>query len=26
VDHDGERLEDRLARRARTWTPAVMHR
>ena len=26
VDHDGESLEDRLARRARTWTPAVMHR
>ena len=26
VDHDGEHLEDRLARRARTWTPAVMHR
>ena len=26
VDHDGEALEDRLARRARTWTPAVIHR
>jgi hypothetical protein len=26
VDHDGEDLEDRLARRARNWTPAVMHR
>ena len=26
VDHDGERLESRLARRARTWTPAVIHR
>jgi hypothetical protein len=26
VDHDGERLEDRLARRARTWTPAIIHR
>jgi hypothetical protein len=26
VDHDGETLDDRLARRARTWTPAVIHR
>ena len=26
VDHDGEKLDDRLARRAGTWTPAVMHR
>ena len=26
VDHEGEALEDRLARRARTWTPAVVHK
>ena len=26
VDHDGEPLEDRIARRARTWTPAVLYR
>ena len=26
VDHDGEALADRLARRARNWTPAVIHR
>jgi hypothetical protein len=26
VDHDSEALEDRLARRARTWTPAALHR
>ena len=26
VDHDGEALEDRLNRRARTWTPATIHR
>ena len=25
VDHDGEDLADRLARRACTWTPAVVH-
>ena len=26
VDHDGETAEDRLARRAANWTPAVIHR
>lgn len=26
VDHDGERIEDRLARRAANWTPATIHR
>jgi len=26
VDHDGEKLADRLARRARNWTPAIVHR
>ena len=26
VDHDGEALGDRLARRAHNWTPAVIHR
>ncbi len=25
-DYDGEATEDRLARRARNWTPAVLHR
>jgi hypothetical protein len=25
VDHDSESLEDRLARRARAWTPAILH-
>lgn len=26
VDHDGETLDDRLARRASNWTPAIIHR
>jgi hypothetical protein len=26
VDHNGERTEDRLARRAAYWTPATIHR
>lgn len=26
TDHDGETTEDRLARRAANWTPAVIHR
>jgi hypothetical protein len=26
VDHDGETAEDRFARRAANWTPAVIHR
>ena len=26
IDHNGEVLADRLARRAATWTPAVIHR
>ena len=26
VDHDSETTEDRLARRAANWTPAVLHR
>ena len=26
VNHDGENLSDRLARRAGTWTPAALHR
>jgi len=26
VDHDGEAIEDRLARRAANWTPATVHR
>lgn len=26
VDHDGEAVDDRLARRARNWTPAILHR
>ncbi len=26
VDHDGERTEDRLARRAANWTPAIIRR
>ena len=26
VDHEGESFEDRLSRRARNWTPAVVHR
>ena len=25
-DHEGEALEDRLARRAANWTPAIIHR
>jgi len=26
VDHDGETTDDRLARRAANWTPAIIHR
>jgi hypothetical protein len=26
TDHDGEEIEDRLARRAANWTPATLHR
>jgi hypothetical protein len=26
VDHDGEKAQDRLARRAANWTPATIHR
>jgi hypothetical protein len=26
VDHDGEAIGDRLARRAANWTPATIHR
>jgi hypothetical protein len=26
TDHDGEEIEDRLARRAAIWTPATIHR
>jgi hypothetical protein len=26
VDHDGEKTEDRLARRATVWTPTTLHR
>lgn len=26
VDHEGETLDDRLARRAGNWTPAIIHR
>ena len=26
TDHDGETTEDRLARRAANWTPAIIHR
>jgi hypothetical protein len=26
VDHDGEKTEDRLARRATVWTPTILHR
>jgi hypothetical protein len=26
TDHDGEVLQDRLARRAANWTPAILHR
>ncbi len=26
VDHNGEAIEDRMARRTANWTPAVVHR
>jgi hypothetical protein len=26
TDHDGEVIEDRLARRETNWTPATLHR